>query len=57
MDIKTPEKDDKLSVPSAKKPYEAPVLKEWGTLKDITLAVGSSRQADGGRGPRSRTGP
>ncbi|HZQ02108.1 MAG TPA: lasso RiPP family leader peptide-containing protein [Reyranella sp.] len=33
---------------SEKKPYEAPALIQWGTLRDLTLAVGSSGASDFG---------
>jgi hypothetical protein len=48
MDTKTPKNEHDSSVPAAKKPYEAPQLKEWGTLKDITLTQGSGTKSDGG---------
>lgn len=35
--------------PPAKKPYEAPVLVEWGTLLDMTRKVGVKGQRDGGK--------
>lgn len=38
----------------AKQPYEAPVLVTWGTLRDITQAVGSSGNNDGGKGKQPR---
>jgi hypothetical protein len=39
-----------------KKPYEAPVLVRWGTLHELTQAVGSMGASDGGRkGNRNRT--
>lgn len=47
--------DNALSPPTAKKPYEAPVLKDWGTLADITLTNGNNGKADGGRPPFSKT--
>lgn len=37
-----------------KKPYSAPVLVTWGTLRDITQAVGWSGNADGGKGKQPR---
>jgi hypothetical protein len=37
-----------------KKPYEAPVLVRWGTLRELTQAVGARGASDGGRkGPRN----
>lgn len=40
---------------AAKKPYAAPVLNDWGTLEELTLARGNSGKNDGGRPPYSRT--
>jgi hypothetical protein len=40
----------------AKKPYEAPVLVRWGTLRELTRAVGASGAADGGKKGPTRTG-
>jgi len=39
----------------AKKPYEAPVLIRWGTLREITQAVGSKGASDGGSKRDKRT--
>jgi hypothetical protein len=55
METKSPKNDVLSSVPAAKKPYEAPALKEWGTLKDITLSQSSGRKSDGGKGSKSNT--
>lgn len=33
---------------SAKKPYAEPVLLEWGSFEDLTLAVGNLGARDGG---------
>jgi hypothetical protein len=55
MKTKPPKNDLGSSAPSAKKPYEAPLLKEWGTLKDITLGYSGSSGNDGGKHPRNRT--
>jgi hypothetical protein len=32
-----------------KKPYAAPVLVAWGTLRDMTKHVGKAGKADGGK--------
>jgi hypothetical protein len=32
-----------------KKPYGAPVLVAWGTLRDMTKHVGKAGKADGGK--------
>jgi hypothetical protein len=39
---------------SQKKSYQAPTLLRWGTLRDMTLAVGSTGGKDGGKGKRPR---
>ena len=39
----------------AKKPYEAPALVRWGTLRDITQAVGNRGASDGGHKRDKRT--
>jgi hypothetical protein len=36
--------------PAVKKPYKAPELIQWGTLRDITRTVGKSGNSDGGSG-------
>jgi hypothetical protein len=52
-DTSTPQPDKDAET---KKPYEAPVLVRWGTLRDVTQAVGSMGASDGGhRGNRNRT--
>jgi hypothetical protein len=38
-----------------KKTYEAPALIRWGTLRDITQAVGSRGASDGGSKNQKRT--
>jgi hypothetical protein len=59
-----PVKTDASTIPSlpesggddrAKKPYEAPVLIRWGTLHDLTRAVGSRGGSDHGKGPYKGT--
>lgn len=37
-----------------KKPYAPPVLIKWGTLAQLTRAVGHSGANDGGKGKRPR---
>ena len=39
----------------AKKAYETPVLVRWGTLRDITQAVGNRGASDGGHKRDKRT--
>ena len=44
------------SRPEQKKaPYAAPVLVQWGSLRDITQSVGRTGSPDGGRGRRRQT--
>ncbi len=39
----------------AKKPYEKPALIRWGTLREITQAVGNRGASDGGNKSQKRT--
>lgn len=41
------EKNTALGV--KKKNYESPVLRDWGTLQDMTLSAGFSGKSDGGK--------
>ena len=51
---KSPESAEDAKDAPPKKPYEAPVLVSWGTLRDLTQAVGARGASDGGRkGPRN----
>jgi hypothetical protein len=50
-----PQRDDTAKDAEAKKPYEAPVLVRWGTLHDVTRAVGATGAADGGKKGPTRT--
>jgi hypothetical protein len=38
-----------------KKPYSSPKLTTYGTVQQLTQAVGLRRSSDGGRFPRIRT--
>jgi hypothetical protein len=38
-----------------KKPYSAPALTIYGTVKELTQKVGLRNRRDGGRAPRVRT--
>lgn len=38
-----------------RKPYRAPDLVRWGTLAEMTQAVGASGRNDGGRKPYRKT--
>jgi len=49
MEGKSLEVEDKEITLKVKKYYEPPVLRDWGTLKDMTLSVGFSGKSDGGR--------
>lgn len=41
----------------AKKPYQRPVLVRWGSLRDLTQAIGNSGASDGSKGKtNNRTG-
>ena len=46
---------EKAAPVTKKRPYEAPVLQDWGTLQDVTQAVGNHGKADGGRPPFKNT--
>ena len=39
----------------ARKPYDAPILVRWGTLRDITQAAGNKGASDGGSKRDKRT--
>jgi hypothetical protein len=39
----------------AKKPYEAPALIRWGTLREITQSAGNRGASDGGSKNQKRT--
>jgi hypothetical protein len=41
--------------PSQKKPYEPPELKVYGTVRDLTKAVGFRGGSDGSAFPTNRT--
>jgi hypothetical protein len=56
MKAEFPKDEGRRPAPTAKKPYEAPVLRDWGTLKDITLSTGTQTHSDGGRPPYNHTG-
>jgi len=43
-------KDGDAAKPGSRQPYSAPVLLNWGTLRDLTLATGWSGSDDGGKG-------
>ena len=46
-----------ISDPSrTKKPYTAPQLVRWGTMRDITLSTGNSGNHDGAKRGSNRTG-
>jgi len=41
---------EQAAKPGARQPYSAPVLINWGTLRDLTLSTGSAGAADSGKG-------
>lgn len=47
--------EETASGTSPKKPYRAPALLEWGTLRDITLNNGHSGNSDGAKKGSNRT--
>ncbi len=50
MDAHPTNDADPVAEPSpVKKAYAAPVLVRWGTLRDLTLAVGNRGGSDGGK--------
>jgi hypothetical protein len=49
-----PRPEDAAKDAEAKKPYEAPVLVRWGTLSELTRAVGNRGASDGGKGKGPR---
>jgi len=42
---------NQASKPAVKKNYMPPTLKDWGTLKDVTLSIGLTGSSDGGKLP------
>ncbi len=50
-----PTDEETASATSPKKPYRAPALLEWGTLRDITLNNGWNGNSDGAKKGSSRT--
>jgi hypothetical protein len=46
---------DKDGKPEPKKPYEAPALTVYGTVRDLTNAVGRVRSPDNGTFPKNKT--
>lgn len=57
MDAQSTKNDFPKDPSSAKKPYVAPVLVQWGTLRDMTQSAGKSKGPDGGKGKSpTRTG-
>ena len=43
-------------MPQAKKPYSSPVVRDYGNIRDITRATGTtSMNADGGMGINNKT--
>jgi hypothetical protein len=46
---------DKPLNPQPKKQYSPPSLTVYGTIRELTKAIGPARSADGGRFPRNHT--
>ena len=44
-----------VSASSARKAYVAPGVVEYGSLRDITLAIGATGKNDGGQTPPQKT--
>jgi len=56
MDAQSPDTTDRSTVPTpGKRPYAAPSLVTWGTLRDITQAVGNKGNSDGAKKGATRT--
>ena len=49
------DRTEEAKTEEAKKAYETPVLVCWGTLREITQAVGNRGGSDGGHGRNKRT--
>jgi hypothetical protein len=47
--MKSPETKNQAPRSVVKENYIPPVLKDWGTLGDVTLSAGVSGSADGGK--------
>jgi hypothetical protein len=47
--MKSPKTKIQAPRPAVKKNYMPPVLRDWGTLRDVTLTAGFSGSADGGK--------
>lgn len=47
--MKSPETKNQALRAVVKENYMPPVLKDWGTLRDVTLTAGFSGSADGGK--------
>lgn len=54
MDAQSTKEDSARDPSSAKKQYVAPVLVQWGTLRDMTQSAGKSKGPDGGSGKSPR---
>jgi hypothetical protein len=48
------QQEDKNAQPQVKKSYEAPILVEWGTFRELTANVGARGAPDGQtKGPKN----
>ncbi|MBS0523900.1 MAG: lasso RiPP family leader peptide-containing protein [Proteobacteria bacterium] len=51
----SPQPDESAGPIETGKPYEAPALIRWGTLQEVTRAVGNKGASDGGSKNEKRT--
>ena len=50
-----PAESPALPTTQLKRPYRCPGIVRWGTLQEMTRAIGDSGKPDGGRKPYRRT--
>jgi hypothetical protein len=50
------EKSDMEQTLQARKPYATPLLRVWGSMRDLTMSFGNAGSKDGGRGGSNKTG-
>ena len=48
---------DERSPTPTKKPYVAPIVMSWGTLRDMTQKLGNNGALDGAKKPKAKTKP
>lgn len=54
MDRNKDEATSSTDTPAQKKPYRAPALVDWGTLRDLTQSISGSAGNDGAKKGASR---